>query len=243
MSNIDQIIDYTKTFQDIELTTAIDELKNNPTQLQQFLQDQQGRIYSDVIQQKDSTFDKVYGDLNRVSESQSAIIMLDKRNQELLDIQKQIYNKQKKSATNMIDDKNIYNRKYEMNQWTVNNKKETLFIFSMLFIVLSALVLFTTLWRMNIISSSLASGLSIPFVVVFILTVVYRTNYTNIYRDKRYWNRNNFNQKYGKIPVPLCPQALQGIESGISGLQSDLSSGVSSTENEIKVLNNTFITQ
>ena len=43
-----------------------------------------------------------------------------------------------------------------------------------------------------------------------------------------YWNRNTFNDKYGKIPIPLCPGALSGIESGINSLESDVQSGISS---------------
>ena len=38
MSNLNQIIDYTKLFQDVELATAVGQLKQNPAQLQQFLQ-------------------------------------------------------------------------------------------------------------------------------------------------------------------------------------------------------------
>ncbi len=38
MANLDQVIDYTKLFQDVELATAIGQLKQNPAQLQQFLQ-------------------------------------------------------------------------------------------------------------------------------------------------------------------------------------------------------------
>ena len=49
MSNLNQIIDYTKTFQDVELATAIGELKKDPTKLQQFLQDQQSKVYNDIL--------------------------------------------------------------------------------------------------------------------------------------------------------------------------------------------------
>ena len=37
MANLDQVIDYTKLFQDVELATAVGQLKQNPAQLQQFL--------------------------------------------------------------------------------------------------------------------------------------------------------------------------------------------------------------
>jgi len=228
MSNLDQVIDYTKLFQDVELATAVGQLKQNPAELQQFLQGQQGKVYNDVVKQKDSTFQKVYGDLSRATDAQESILMLDKRNKELAQIQQQIYSNQEQSATAVTNDKNLAGRKYEMNQWSTSNKSDTLFVFSMLFIVLSALVLLTTLWSMRTISAALASGLALPIVIIFVLTVVNRSQYTDIYRDKRYWNRNTFNDKYGKIPIPLCPGALSGIESGIQSLESGVESGISS---------------
>lgn len=233
MTNLDQVIDYTKLFQDVELASAVGQLKQNPAQLQQFLQSQQGNLYTDIIKQKDSTFQKVYGDLTRATDSQEAILMLDKRNRELAQIQQQIYANQNNSATATTDDKNLAGRKYEMNEWSVNNKKDTLFIFSMLFIMLSALVLLTTLWRIDIISSSLCAGLAIPVIIIFVLTVINRSQYTNILRDKRYWNRNTFNGKYGKIPIPLCPGALSGIESEIQSLESDVQGDISSASRAI----------
>jgi hypothetical protein len=219
MANLNQIIDYTQLFQDVELATAVGQLKQNPAQLQQFLQGQQGTIYEDVVKQKDSTFQKVYGDLNRASQAQEAIVMLDKRNQELIDITEQVYNNQREQASDITDDKNIAGRKYEMNQWSVGNKKDTLFVFSSLFILLSALILLTVLWRMNLLGVGAIGGLASMLIIIFILILIYRSNFTNIWRDNRYWNRVDFSRKYKKIPIPSCPGAL----SGISSLESDIS--------------------
>jgi hypothetical protein len=239
MSNLDQIIDNTKIFQDVELSAAIGQLKQNPAELQQFLQNQQGKIFSNVTRQKDSTFQKVYGDLSRASKAQEAVLMLDKRNQELANIQQQIYQNQEKSATAITDDKNLAGRKYEMNQWSVGNKKDTLFVFSALFILLSSLILITVLWRMSIISSTLCGSLAAPLIIIFILIVIYRANFTNIWRDKRYWNRRTFEGKYGKIPIPLCPGSLTGIEKGIGSLESDIKIGINNTGQNISSVTQT----
>jgi len=204
MGNLSSIIDVTNLFQDVELATAIGQLKQDPAKLQQFLQEQQDRIYEDVVKQKESTFEKVYGDLKRASDSQDAVLMLDKRSRELADFQRQIYENQAKSAGAITEDKNLAGRKYEMNQWSVSNKNDTLFVFSSLFILLSSLILLTLLWRRILISSALYGSLSSLFVLIFIFMVIYRANFTNIWRNNRYWNRRNFEGKYGKIPVPLC---------------------------------------
>jgi uncharacterized protein YukE len=228
MANLNQIIDYTKLFQDVELATAVGQLKQDPAQLQQFLQGQQGKVYEDVVKQKDSTFQKVYGDLNRASKAQEAILMLDKRNQELADIQKQIYRNQERQASAITDDKNLSGRKYEMNQWSVGNKDDTLFVFSSLFIVLSALTLLTVLWSMGMLGGKAVGGLGALLIIIFVLIVIYRSNYTNVMRDNKYWNRKRFEGRYGKIPIPLCPGALSGIEQGISSLESGIEQGVGS---------------
>jgi hypothetical protein len=213
MGNLSSIIDDTNLLQDVELATAIGQLKQNPAQLQQFLQDQQDRIYQDVVKQKESTFQKVYGDLNRASNSQDAVIVLDKRSRELADIQRQVYENQAKSAGAITEDKNLAGRKYEMNQWSVSNKDDTLFVFSSLFILLSSLILLTLLWRRTIISSALYGSLSGLFVLIFILMVIYRANYTNVWRNNRYWNRRNFDGKYGKIPAPNCADLSKAATS------------------------------
>jgi hypothetical protein len=189
MSNLDQIIDYTKLFQDVELATAIGQLKKDPSQLQQFLQDQQGKVFGDIVKQKDSTFQKVYGDLNRASEAQESILMLDKRNKELAQIQQQIYDNQKNSAEAITSDKNLAGRKHEMNEWSVNNKKETLFIMTMLFIALSALTLITVLWRMGLMSSALWGGLAAPIIIIFTLVLINRTQYTDIFSQYAQMNK------------------------------------------------------
>ena len=216
MGNLNSIIDVSHLFQDVELATAIGQLKQNPAELQQFLQDQQDRIYQDVVKQKESTFEKVYGDLKRASNSQDAVIVLDKRSRELADIQRQVYENQAKSAGAITEDKNLAGRKYEMNQWSVSNKSDTLFIFSSLFILLSSLILLTLLWRRTIINSALYGSVSGLFILIFILILGYRAIYTNSWRNNRYWNRRNYEGKYGKIPVPLCANVAEAATSAVN---------------------------
>lgn len=227
MTSLNQIIDNTQVFQDVELATAVGKLKQNPAELQQFLQAQQGKVYSDVVKQKDSTFQKVYGDLNRASQAQQSILMLNKRNKEMAAIQEQVYANQEQSASVVTNDKNLAGRKYEMNEWTVHNKGDTLFVFSMLFIVLCALIFLSSMWRLGFLSTSLLAGIALILIAIFVFTIVNRSQYTNIMRNKRYWNKNTFNDKYGKIPVPLCPNLIAGIEGGYDSVVKGVGSGIS----------------
>ena len=243
MSNVDQI--YTTLDQDRELSTAIGKFKNKPYALQQFLQSQQDKVFKDVTIQKDSAFKKVYGDLSYTTKAQKSNIMDKKQNLEISKLNKKVYETHKKNADDIVQEKDLTNRKYEMNEWTVNNKKDTLFVYSMLFIMLSGLLLITGLLKLHLISTSFWVLLSIPMILIFTITVVHRSQYTDVFRNKRYWNRKIFEGKYGKIPIPLCPSGMEsgmesgmksGMESGLSSLYNNASSMVQDASNEAQSL-------
>ncbi len=231
MSNLDTIIEYTKLFQDMELSSALQQLRNNPGQLQQFLQNKQDKIYKEITTQKDNSFQKVYGDLQRAYTTQESVLLNNDRTKMLESIQDQVYNRQKQDANGVIYDRDLAGRKYEMNEWTINNKKDTLFVFSMLFILLCSLVLITLLWKLGILSTVFSAALMLPLIIIFVFTIVNRSQYTDVLRDKRYWNRRIFKGEYGKIPIPICPGALTGIESDIRSIQTDMGNIEQKTEN------------
>jgi hypothetical protein len=224
---IDQVIASANLYQDVELATAISALKN-AGQVTSFIQSQQSKVYNDIVKQKEGTFSKVYGDLDRAGKVQESVLLYGKRTQQLASVQDQIYDNQKNSADAIIDDHSLANRKTEMNEWTVNNKKDTLFVYSSLFVMLSGLLLLTGLLRMEMISTSLWVGMGLCLIIVFVLIVVNRSHYTNVLRNKRYWNKQIFEGKYGKIPNPLCPDTVDSIYSSVNSLEQDVRSGISS---------------
>ena len=124
------------------------------------------------------------------------------------------------------NDKNMATRKHEMNEWSVGNKNDTLFVFSSLFIMLSALILITVLWRMKMISSYLWVMLGAPVIIIFVLIVINRSQYTDVLRNKRYWNKQIHEVEYGKIPLPLCPGAVEAIQGGVQSLGEGVVGGL-----------------
>jgi len=218
MASLDEIVNSTSLYQNADLAAALHTFKNDPNQLQLFLQKQQASVYDDIVKQKGTTFNKVYGDLNRAFKSQESVLMYRQRNKELTSMQNQVYNNQKNIATAIMDDKNLAKRKNEMNEWSVGNKNDTLFVYSSLFIALSGLLLCIVLWKLEMISSSFCGSLAALLIIIFVLLLLNRYQYTEILRDKRYWNRKNFGGKYGKIPIPSCPGMMDDITSGVSSL-------------------------
>ena len=185
--------------------------------LQRYIQKEQDNVFKNITAQKDLKFEKVYGELTN-----SMTTEIDKNQHNVMsELNKNIYETQKQHSDLIIHDKDLSNRKYEMNEWTANNKRDTLFIFSMLFIMLSGLLFITGLWKLGLISTSIYVLLGIPMVIIFILTIVYRSQYTNVFRNKRYWNKKSFEGKYGKINIPMvCPGSMDAIADGVQSAYS-----------------------
>jgi len=205
MSTTTQLKDVSDKIQNPEFTDSINKIKSNPVALKAFLEQEKNNLLNEIEKQKAITFDKVYGDLKHASDVQESTILFDERSKQLEKIQKEVTTQQNNSIQNLLDDKQLAQRKYEMNEWSVQNKKETLFIYSMFFILITGIVFLSALLNIGIISSSLFTALVIPFIVIFIFTVIYRARLTSIYRNNRYWNRRSFDDKSGKIHIPsLC---------------------------------------
>ena len=82
--------------------------------------------------------------------------------------------------------------------------------------MLSGLLLATVLWKMGMISSYFCAALAAPLIIIFVAVVANRSQYTDVLRDKRYWNKKNFGGKYGKIPVPMCPGLVDSIQKNVN---------------------------
>jgi hypothetical protein len=119
-------------------------------------------------------------------------------------------------------------RQMEINEWGYHNKLETLFIFQLIFLVLTFFAVLMYVHKSGHINMYFM-GL-IMIIVLFLLAVVIsnRVSYTVKVRDKRFWNRRQFgymdaldpskgsaefltslNSQTGNLPAPgpLCPTA------------------------------------
>jgi hypothetical protein len=146
--------------------------------------------------------------LDRSQKVQESLLRYDTRNRQLLKLHKNIYKNQKSEADAIVQNKNTFGRKYEMNEWSVNNKKDTLFIFSAGFVLLSGLIGLTVLLRMSLISSILWGWMGALAIIVFILTLINRAQYTELARNRHFWNKKRF--PTNKSNVSICPTADTG---------------------------------
>jgi hypothetical protein len=214
MARQQDLINKLEQLNDIQIATSIAELNKDPSALQQFLQGQNNTVYNNIKAQKIDTFGKVYGDLGLASDAHVQSLLYNKRSRDLYDVQGTTIENQTNAAKGVIEDKNLAGRKTEMNEWSVNNKRDTLFVYSSLFITISLLIMLSVLWKMGIISTYTSSTLGVCAIIIFILILINRAYYTEVLRNKRYWNKRIFEGKYGKIPIPLiCPTNNDNINN------------------------------
>ena len=210
-------INQTDLSQDIQLAAAISDLRRNPAALTKFLSDQQNNVFNTITKQKDDTFDMVYGDLRRSKDVQTATLGHNLKSRELISLHGNILANQKDTANSIVQNKNTFGRKYEMNEWSVNNKKDTLFVFSSLFITIGVFLLLTALLRLRYISAGVWGFTGAIGLVIFIMIVVNRAQYTDKLRDNKYWNKKRFEGQYGKIPIPsVCPTTTTDNGSSVA---------------------------
>lgn len=230
MATVDQAVKFTQLFQDVELAQALQQLRNDPQAMQRFLQDAQNNLYKDVTQKKDDMFQKVYGDLERASSTQKAVYYYNIRNKDLNSLQDAVYNTQKESADAVLHDRDLAKRQYEINQWSSSNKMDSLFVYSQAFIFICTAILVSYLWIQGIVSSTIFTIIAAVLLVIFVLTIVNRAQYTNFLRDQRYWNRRQFPTFRG-IPVPnICDtqtitSATTSVEDTIQQMEQQVQSG------------------
>jgi hypothetical protein len=192
--------------QELALLSISSKLKSDPQQLNTFLQTQHTNVIDNIKKQKGETYDKLSRDLTRSAEEQGAFQGYNMQTAALSSLYDNIYNNQTSYADAVERNNNTYGRKFELNEWSINNKRDTLFVYSFLFISLSAIILITVLYKMNVMSSSVYYIMASVIILVFVLVVINRAVYTDQLRNKQYWNKKDFPGKYGKIPVPsICP--------------------------------------
>jgi hypothetical protein len=204
MASLDQAIQYTQLFQDIELTAALQKLRQDPQAMQRFLQKAQDNLYKDVTVQKDGAFRKLYGDLEQATTTNHSLYYYHQRNEDLSKLQKEVYESRKGAADAVIHDRDLAKRQVEINQWSTGNKMDTLFIYQQLFLILCATCVLMFLWVRGAIGAPLFVGILLVLIAIFTFTVVERAQFTQFLRDGRYWNRRKF-PTYSGIPMPnIC---------------------------------------
>jgi len=83
-------------------------------------------------------------------------------------------------------------RQVEINEWTYNNKMDTLFVFQIIFLAILMISLLIALKGYGLLGSAVTWYSAGIITLLCVIVVFNRAYYTAVLRDKRYWNERRF---------------------------------------------------
>lgn len=211
--------------QDVQLANAMSSLSNDPAKLNSFITQRKSDVYNSVTKEHSDNFKKVYGDLTRASDSTSNILYYHTRNKDLDNVQQAVFDRAKSEADAITYDSQVAKRQTEINEWTSNNKLDTLFFLQILLMALTVSVPLLYLNKAGLLPSSTYYGINLLIGIAVLMTLIVRAQYTKQTRNNRFWNRRRF-ASMGGPPTLSC----SSVESALNDAQDLISSTASKTQ-------------
>lgn len=215
MGNIESINGLTRLVQDVQYSSALREM--TPEQKNNYFRSQKDELLNNILDERQGTFSKIHTDAQRNNAIQSSLLFYQQRNKDLEQLGNAFDVQNKNAISNTKYNNQLATRQYEINEWSYNNKMDTLFVFQLLFMSLVASGVLVYLSSIGLFGPAFLGLLCGLLLVGVILVLVVRAIYTARTRDQRYWNRRQF----AKRPVPQgagpgsCPstdEAFQGSQ-------------------------------
>lgn len=204
MGNVQSINDITRLVQDVQYTAALKGM--SPTERENYFASQRNELMNNLLSDRESTFQKVATDARRNNAIQTSLFFYLQRNRDLEDVGKQVESQNSSAKSTAEYNSQLALRQNEINEWSFNNKLDTLFVFQLIFISLLAVSVLVYFQKAGFFNQALLGVFSGIFLFVMILVIANRAMYTNNTRDKRYWNRRVFPGKGSNIPGgTACP--------------------------------------
>lgn len=113
-------------------------------------------------------------------------------------------------------------RQIEINEWTYNNRMETLFVFQVLFISIMIVAILMYLKGAGFLSGAFMAYVVLLLTFIVVLIIVNRSMYTNRIRDPRSWHRRRFDDDNKMLPPSgFDNQAYKAYLAEIRGQDSN----------------------
>jgi len=109
-------------------------------------------------------------------------------------------------------------RQIEINEWSYNNKMDTLFVFQIMFISLLFVSILMILKASGVVGGPFVWYSLMIVLIIVVIIIINRSMYTANRRDDVYWNRRNFSDDNRK-PSPLGPGASATYINEVKGCQ------------------------
>jgi len=204
MGNLQSISDLTRLVQDVQYTSALKGM--NAQERKNYFDTQRNEMINGVLDERASTFQKVYTDAVRNNSIQHSLLFYHMRNRDLGDLGKAFVSSNKGAIDIATNNKNLANRQNEINEWAYGNKLDTLFVFQILFITVLLSAGLVYLQKLGFYSPAFLGVVTGILLFIDIVIIINRVNWTTRVRDQRYWNRRQFGHFDIEIPAaPACP--------------------------------------
>jgi hypothetical protein len=213
MGNLQSVTDLTRLVQDVQYTTALRGMTDQ--QKQNYFEQQKQQLLGDILKDREGTFQKTYTDANRNNAIQHSLFFYQQRNRDLQNLGDALKNQNETAIGTTKYNNQLATRQYEINEWSYNNKLDTLFVFQILFVTILIVAALTYLNRLEFLSMPMLGVLTGILLFIDIAVLINRFQYTQRVRDKRYWNKRQFEKR--SVPQgsgsSICPPGEESTES------------------------------
>ena len=201
---------------DIAVAQNIANMRSSGT-LANYVASSRDQLINSINSAQQNNGSKVLDDYRKAADVQRANYYYFKRNSDLLRVGDLPLKAMQRDAEALQHDNQNAQRQYEINQWTSGNRLDTLFVYQIIFVSILTLAIFTGMWRAGFVSTGFLSLLITLSLIVIILVIVNRAQYTAFTRDQRYWNKRGFTKFTGPVITPPdCPTVTDAI-TGLPG--------------------------
>ena len=213
MGNLQSVTDLTRLVQDVQYTSALRGMTDQ--QKQAYFESQKQELLGNILKDREGTFQKTMTDAERNNAVQHSLFFYQQRNRDLQGLGDSIKNQNETAINTAKYNNQLATRQYEINEWSYNNKMDTLFVFQILFVTLLLAAGLAYLSKIGLLSMTIVGILVGVLLFVDIAILINRFQYTARVRNQRYWNKRQFDKK--SIPQgsgsSICPPGEEEIKS------------------------------
>ena len=180
----------TQLVQDVQYTSALRGM--DAAQKQAYFDSQKQELMSSLLGDRESTFQKIHTDALRNNAIQNSLLFYQQRNRDLNELGGTLAGQNKNAIEVATYNADLATRQYEVNEWSYNNKRDTLFVFQILFVTLLVCAILTYLHKAGYFGAAFLGMIVGILLFMDVLIIVNRATYTDKTRNRRYWNKKNF---------------------------------------------------
>jgi hypothetical protein len=206
----------TQLVQDVQYTSALRGMTEQEKQA--YFNSQKENLMNTLLSDREATFQKTHTDALRNNAIQNSLLFYQQRNRDLDELGTTLKGQNVAAIQTAAYNADLATRQYEVNEWSYNNKLDTLFVFQILFVTLLFSAILVYLHKAGFFSAAFL-GLIVGIVLfINVMIIANRATYTDKTRNRRYWNKKNYpgyQLATGEGPS-ICPTPSTPESSAVS---------------------------